>query len=81
MTDPIHRQRMARGFFYHRLSDVKTMPASVGLGLTVARDLADLMGGSLGYSRLDGRTIFRLELVAAPQPATGSPQMPTDAVA
>jgi signal transduction histidine kinase len=47
---------------YYRLSDAKTMPASVGLGLTVARDLAELMGGSLTYKRVDVSTVFRLEL-------------------
>ena len=33
----------------------------MGLGLTVSRTLADLMGGSLTY-RFDGRSRFRLEL-------------------
>lgn len=36
-------------------------PGSVGLGLTVSRTLAELMGGSLTY-QFDGRSIFRLEL-------------------
>jgi signal transduction histidine kinase len=39
-------------------------PGSVGLGLTVSRTLAELMGGSLTY-RFDGRSIFRLELPRA----------------
>ena len=33
----------------------------MGLGLTVSRTLADLMGGSLTYE-FDGRSRFRLEL-------------------
>jgi len=35
---------------------------SVGLGLTVSRELAELMGGSVDYSRRDGWTIFELRL-------------------
>ncbi len=42
--------------------------ASVGLGLSVARQLAEMMGGSLTYHRDDSETIFRLELPAAPSP-------------
>lgn len=38
---------------------------SVGLGLSVARQLATMMGGSLDYRRESGETIFRLELPAA----------------
>jgi hypothetical protein len=39
-------------------------PESVGLGLTVSRTLAELMGGSLTY-RYDERSVFRLELPLA----------------
>ena len=35
---------------------------SVGLGLSVARQLAELMGGSLSYGRDLAETVFRLEL-------------------
>ncbi len=35
---------------------------SVGLGLAVARQLAELMGGSLHYERSAAETVFRLEL-------------------
>jgi signal transduction histidine kinase len=48
-----------------------TMPASVGLGLSVARQLTRLMDGDLRYERRDGWTIFTLSLplaAAAPVP-------------
>jgi len=46
---------------YERAHHVEGQPGSVGLGLTVSRTLAELMGGSLTY-RFDGRSVFRLEL-------------------
>jgi PAS domain S-box-containing protein len=46
---------------YERAHHVEGQPGSVGLGLTVSRTLAELMGGSLTY-RYDGRSVFRLEL-------------------
>ena len=41
-------------------------PGSVGLGLAVSRRLADLMGGTLEYRRVDGTTRFELSLPAFP---------------
>lgn len=38
---------------------------SVGLGLWVARLLAQMMSGDLFYQRVDGRTVFRLTLPAS----------------
>jgi two-component system sensor histidine kinase ChiS len=38
---------------------------SVGLGLAVARQLAELMSGSLEYERSAGETVFRLLLPMA----------------
>ncbi len=38
---------------------------SVGLGLAVARQLAELMGGSLAYERSAGDSVFRLLLPLA----------------
>ncbi len=38
---------------------------SVGLGLSVSRQLAELMGGSLSYRRDGEESVFRLELVVA----------------
>jgi PAS domain S-box-containing protein len=46
---------------YERAHHAEGQPESVGLGLTVSRTLAELMGGSLTY-RYDDRSIFRLEL-------------------
>lgn len=39
--------------------------SSVGLGLSVARSLAELMGGSLTYARDGDESVFRLELASA----------------
>lgn len=39
--------------------------SSVGLGLSVARQLAELMGGSLTYRRDEDESVFRLELALA----------------
>ncbi len=41
---------------------------SLGIGLAVSRQLAELMGGTLTYSRAHGRSVFRLSL-----PTDGSP--------
>jgi signal transduction histidine kinase len=51
---------------YQQLNVSSTQPASVGLGLTVARDLARLMGGDLEYHRRDRWNVFALRLPAAP---------------
>jgi signal transduction histidine kinase len=42
-----------------------SLPSSVGLGLTVSRQLADMMGGRLAYSFDDGWSTFTLELPSA----------------
>jgi signal transduction histidine kinase len=46
---------------------VRAEPGSVGLGLAVSRRLAELMDGSLSYSRKDGCTGFELALPARPR--------------
>lgn len=51
---------------YERAHDVATQPASVGLGLTISRQLARLMGGDLVYSHQDGVSIFAFTLPAGP---------------
>jgi signal transduction histidine kinase len=54
------RERIFRPYerAHHRLGQ----PASVGLGLTVSRQLAILMGGSLEYDVRDGWSTFELKL-------------------
>lgn len=54
---------------YVRAHNRPGMAASVGLGLTVSRQLAELMGGSVTYSRDGAFTVFRLAL---PLAAAGS---------
>lgn len=49
---------------YERAHHTAGQPGSVGLGLTVSRTLAELMGGSLTY-RFNDRSVFRLELPSA----------------
>lgn len=47
---------------------VDGLPASVGLGLTVSRRLARLMGGDLTYTREAGWSRLNLTLPGIPQP-------------
>ena len=55
---------------YRHTAQVEGRPPSIGLGLTVGRKLARLMGGDLSFMPRDGWTVFRLELPAmAPVPA------------
>lgn len=49
----------------HRLAGA---PGSVGIGLAVSRQLAELMGGTLTYRRHRGQSVFTLLLRAADQP-------------
>ena len=57
------RERIFRPF--ERAHEVAGVPASVGLGLTVSRDLARAMAGNLRYD-YDGRSHLELSLPAAP---------------
>ncbi len=43
-----------------------TVSGSAGLGLSICRNLAELMGGTLDYERRDGRTRFSLSLPSSP---------------
>lgn len=51
---------------YQRAHVSPGQPESVGIGLAISRQLAELMGGSLRYTRQAGLSIFRLCL---PRPA------------
>lgn len=53
---------------FYTVTQATTTPASLGLGLAVSRELATLMGGQLTYHRVDGHTVFGLELPAAVRP-------------
>ena len=66
---------------YHSAKPRHTQPASVGLGLAVARQLAELMGGSLTYSRPGKVSIFELELPAAASADDGQLASSADALA
>lgn len=51
---------------YERAHNTAGQPASVGLGLTISRQLARLMGGDLTYRYEGDRSHFELTLPAAP---------------
>jgi signal transduction histidine kinase len=50
---------------YYRYHSEASQPGSVGLGLTVARGLSELMEGSLTYHHYKGQSIFTLRLPRA----------------
>ena len=50
---------------YGRASNSSTTPSSVGLGLAVSRQLAELMQGDLVYRRVGGQSRFELTLPLA----------------
>ncbi len=47
---------------FGRAHTAASQPASIGLGLSVSRDLANRMGGDLSYMRRNDETIFTLTL-------------------
>ncbi|MDF1595886.1 MAG: PAS domain S-box protein [Acidimicrobiia bacterium] len=53
---------------YYRAHDTPSQPASVGLGLSVSRQLAVLMGGDLSYDYSDGLSTFSVRLPAGRGP-------------
>ncbi len=65
-------EEMAERIFepYQRAYQSLTLPSSIGLGLSVSRILARLMGGDLIYRREEPRTVFELTLPAVDLVAT-----------
>jgi len=57
---PAERERIFLPYF--SAHNPGSLPSSVGLGLTVSRQLAEMMGGRLAYSFDDGWSTFTLEL-------------------
>jgi signal transduction histidine kinase len=51
---------------YHRAHDAPGLTASMGLGLSISRDLARRMGGDLRYDTEDGQCVFTLSMPATP---------------
>ena len=51
---------------YQRANDAPELSASMGLGLTISRSLARLMGGDLTYAYEDGESVFELLLPKLP---------------
>lgn len=51
---------------FGRAHTAGTQPGSIGLGLSVSRDLARRMSGDLEYARREEATVFRLTLPAGP---------------
>ena len=66
---------------YQRAHDAPGVPGSMGLGLTVSCRLANAMGGRLRYRRVDGRTVFGLELpLVGSDPPSAQAQTPQRAL-
>ncbi len=62
---------------YERAHDTPGQPGSVGIGLTVSRALAELMGGSLTY-RFDTKSVFTLELPREMNASLNEPEAKMD---
>jgi len=56
---------------YYRSRQTPTQPGSVGIGLSVSRQLAELMDGTLEYLPATGVTGFELALPPVKEPARG----------
>ena len=54
---------------YERAHDRPTQPGSIGLGLTVSRQLARAMGGDLTYRKDESGSVFELTLPSVPHQA------------
>ena len=57
---------------YMRAQDRPGLAASVGLGLSISRQLARLMNGDVTYAREDGESVFRLSLPLSEIRAVGA---------
>jgi signal transduction histidine kinase len=66
---------------YHRGLEAMTRSESIGLGLTVSRQLARLMGGDLTLRSDLGPATFQLSLPTAPQESRGTEPADEDALA
>lgn len=53
---------------YVRAQHREGLTQSVGLGLSISRQLAELMNGRLSYQRNKGSNVFELQLPPAPEP-------------
>jgi signal transduction histidine kinase len=64
---------------YYRAHSSESQPAALGIGLSVARQLARLMHGDLIYRRQDGWTVFelRLPIVSALHPIDLGADLPS----
>ncbi len=59
-------EEMADKIFEPYITAHEGVTGSIGLGLSVALQLARMMNGTLSYARVEDETVFRLELPAAP---------------
>jgi signal transduction histidine kinase len=57
---------------FARAHSSQSQPASIGLGLSVSRDLANRMGGDLTYTRRNDKTVFTLTLPGSQHEAAQS---------
>ena len=65
---------------YYRGRESPTQPGSVGIGLAVSRQLAELMGGSLRYVDAYGESRFELSLPTVPKETVPSAPMSADPI-